>query len=40
MMQLPAFAKAWKEIRSRPAAQFLGFRRLEELDFESDPLTW
>jgi hypothetical protein len=40
LMKLPAFAKAWKEIGSRAATRFQGFRRLEEKAFDWDPLTW
>jgi hypothetical protein len=39
-MELPAFAKAWREIGSRAASRFHGFRRLEEKKFDCDPLTW
>jgi len=40
MMELPAFAKAWREIGMRAASRFQDVRRLEETEFDSDPLTW
>lgn len=40
MMKLPAFAKAWQELRDQPGVHFLGFRKLQESGFECDPLTW
>ena len=40
MMELPAFAKAWREIGTRAASRFQGFRKLEAQAFDRDPLTW
>lgn len=40
MMKLPAFERAWREIRDKPLVRFLGLRELERLNFESDPCTW
>ncbi len=40
MMELPAFAKAWREIGPRAASRFQGFRKIEEGSFDCDPLNW
>jgi hypothetical protein len=37
---LPAFAKAWKEIKSKPTIKFDELRRLEESSFVDDPKDW
>lgn len=38
-MELPAFAKAWAEIKARSVG-FDELRRLEREKYESDPATW
>lgn len=38
-LQLPAFAKAWVDIKERTSI-FRELRFLESVDFKSDPATW
>lgn len=39
-LSLPAFAKAWNEIKNRSQGQFVELRYLEAQKYNSDPLVW
>ena len=40
LMSMPAFSKAWKEIREKPTTKFNELRTLEKHLYQGDPYYW